>query len=268
MRSLSACLALICLCVVSPLSAQVIAYETVDVDADPVAPGGERTLYTLSYVVDEEVVDTALAPPAPIARGPAYGPFRLIDETHAALVDVTDARSPGQFAALLREHPRIAALEMIECPGTEDDLANLRVGRMIREHGIATHVPTGGSVRSGGVELFLAGAHRYADPGAEFAVHSWQDDTGLEPADYAANAPENRRYLDYYRQMGMSPAEASAFYAMTNSVPFSSARWFGAGEMASWVKLDDQVPPTIPAPSLLHSAPQFAAVLDSGPRLQ
>jgi len=267
MRSLTASLGLACLVAVSPLAAQVIAYEPVEVDADHFVTGGERSLF--------------LAPPEPAAIAPlavpagaAYGPFRVIDRGRAALVDVTDARSPAAFAAMLRDHPGITTIDMIECPGTEDDLANLRLGRMIRERGIATHVPAGGSVRSGGVELFLAGAHRIADPGAEFAVHSWMDDTGLEPDDYAATAPENRRYIDYYRQMGMSPIEAEAFYAMTNSVPFASARWFGAGEMALWVALDagaeTQVPTVAPAPHPFGplDARQIALVLDSGPVLQ
>jgi hypothetical protein len=235
MRSLTACLGLACLYAASPLSAQVIEYETVEVGADRFDSGGERSLFTMPAFEP----GTYLTPPAIPEGAAAYGPFRVIDDGRAALVDVTDGRSPALFAAMLRDHPGIATIEMVECPGTEDDLANLRLGRMIREHGIATHVPAGGSVRSGGVELFLAGAHRYADAGAEFAVHSWQDDTGLEPGDYAAAAPENRRYLDYYRQMGMSPIEAEAFYGMTNSVPFASARWFGAGEMGLWVALEN-----------------------------
>lgn len=230
----------------TPLSAQVIEYEAVDVVADHYDTGGERSLY-FTMPAPEPIAASPFSGAAfsagPLSAtmpdGPAYGPFRVLDDGRAALVDVTDARSPALFAAMLRDHPGIATIEMVECPGTEDDLANLRLGRMIREHGIATHVPAGGSVRSGGVELFLAGARRIADPGAEFAVHSWMDDTGLEPADYAASAPENRRYIDYYRQMGMSPIEAEAFYAMTNSVPFSSARWFGAGEMGLWVRLED-----------------------------
>ncbi|WP_395328808.1 alpha/beta hydrolase [Novosphingobium sp. BL-8H] len=189
----------------------------------------------------ERLVDTGWqkAPPAPIPAGVArYGPFRVVDARHVALVDVTDSRSPAQFAALLHDWPAIAEIEMIECPGTEDDLANLRLGRMIRARGIATHVPDGGSVRSGAVELFLAGARRYADAGAEFAVHSWIDDSGHEADDYSADSPENRRYLDYYRQMGMDAQEARAFYDMTNSVPFESALWFGTAEMARWVRLD------------------------------
>ena len=81
---------------------------------------------------------------------------------------------------------------MVECPGTDDDRANLRLGLMIHARGMTTHVPPGGSVRSGAVELFLAGAQRIADPGAEFAVHSWSDEFGLEPRDYAPDSPENR----------------------------------------------------------------------------
>ena len=56
--------------------------------------------------------------------------------------------------------------------------------------------------------------------------------------DYAANAPENRAYLDYYRDMGLSPIEARAFYAMTNSVPNASARWLNAAQMAQWVRFN------------------------------
>jgi hypothetical protein len=179
------------------------------------------------------------AAPAPIPQGIArFGPFRVIDGQRAALVDVTDERSPAQFEAMLRAFPAIATLEMIECPGTEDDRANLKLGRMIHARGIATHVPSGGSVRSGGVELFLAGARRIADPGSEFAVHSWADEDGREAKDYPVDAPENRAYITYYKEMGMPEGEARAFYAMTNSVPHADAKWLTAQDMGRWVKLD------------------------------
>jgi len=168
----------------------------------------------------------------------AFGPFRVLDATRAALVDVTDSASPAQFAAMVKAYPGISLIEMVECPGTEDDRANLRLGRMIRARGMATLVPAGGSVRSGGVELFLAGSRRMADPAAEFAVHSWADEDGREARDYPADAPENRAYLDYYREMGMAPRQAQAFYAMTNSVPFSQAKWLSGAEMARWVSLN------------------------------
>jgi hypothetical protein len=213
----------------TPVSAQMVS-ETVTV--------------TETYIVTEEVSDSGserlvAAAPADVPRGIAsYGPFRVLDPGRAALVDVTDAASPAQFQAMLRAYPGIAMIEMIECPGTEDDRANLQLGRMIHARGISTHVPAGGSVRSGGVELFLAGKSRIADPGSEFAVHSWADEDGREAKDYAVDAPENAAYIGYYEEMGMAEPQAKAFYAMTNSVPNAQAKWFGAAEMGHWVALN------------------------------
>lgn len=182
-------------------------------------------------VVEEWVDDSpSLAAPQGVA---AYGPFRVLDAGRAALVDATDGASPSEFAALLRDHPGIATLELIECPGTDDDVANLKLGRMIRARGIATHVPAGGSVRSGAVELFLAGARRSIEDGAEFAVHAWRDSDGREPGDYPADSPYNRVYLDYYAEMGV--ARPQAFYDMTNAVPNDTARWLTARDMRAWL---------------------------------
>ncbi len=207
----------------SPALADTVV-ETVEV-TEVVSTGGS-----------ERFVVTAHAPlPQGIAR---FGPFRVLDGSRAALVDVTDAHSPAQFEAMLRAFPGISLIEMIDCPGTEDDRANLKLGRMIHARQITTYVPQGGSVRSGGVELFLAGKQRIADPGAEFAVHSWADEDGREAKDYPADAPENRAYLDYYAEMGMTAAQAKAFYAMTNSVPFDDARWLTANDIAQWVALN------------------------------
>jgi hypothetical protein len=214
----------------------------------------------------EEWVEAAGAgrfvPSSPVLRPPAlaeYGPFLVLDERRAALVDATDAASPAQFAAMLRAFPDLAELEMIECPGTADDTANLRVGRMIRAAGIATHVPRGGSVRSGGVELFLAGAIRRIDDGAEFAVHSWIDENGREADDLAPDAAENRLYLDYYVEMGMAPSQARAFYDMTNSVPNGAAKWLTAQDMRSWLarRAEDGAGLSAPAMAYLDLDPAF-----------
>jgi hypothetical protein len=210
------------------VSEQVFAEETVVDDAALPASGGSERF----------VAGQAAQGSSGGISGQAFGPFRVLDEGRAALVGTTDERSPDAFAAMLAAHPKIGRLELVECPGTFDDRANLRLGRMIRARGIATHVPEGGSVRSGAVELFLAGVRRSAEQGAEFAVHAWEDEDGREATDYAESAPENRAYLDYYREMGMSAEQARAFYAMTNSVPFNSARWMTAAEMAQWARYD------------------------------
>ncbi len=173
-----------------------------------------------------------------------YGPFRVIDETRVALLGETDGSSVQWFARLIRDFPAIAQLDMVECPGTLDDRANMQLGRMIREAGIATYVPAIGSVRSGAVELFLAGVERKVENGAEFAVHSWRDEWGREADDFAPDAPENRKYIDYYREMGMSVAQARAFYDMTNSVPHHRARWLNAGDMRPWIVAARKIGPS------------------------
>lgn len=168
----------------------------------------------------------------------SFGPFEVLDATRAALVAETDSYSPADFQKMLRAYPGIRVLEMPDCPGTVDDFANLRLGRMIRAQGIATHVPTHGSVRSGAVELFLAGTTRSAAPDAEFMVHSWVDDDGNEPDDFAANAPVNRAYLDYYREMGLAADKAAAFYALTNSVPNERVLTLGTADLARFAALN------------------------------
>ncbi len=165
----------------------------------------------------------------------AYGPFRVLDQSRAALVGVTGSATPAQFQAMLRDYPALARLEFIEAPGTDDDSANLATGRLIRAAGLETHVPADGSVRSGAVELFLAGRTRTIEDGAEFAVHSWLDPNGLEAGDYPADSPEHLTYLRYYRDMGMGEAAAMAFYDMTNSVPHDGALWLTAQDMRVWL---------------------------------
>lgn len=212
-----------------------------------------------TVTVVEEWVEQGAARAVP--QGVAgYGPFRVLDQRRAALVDATDSASPRQFEAMLRDHPGIATLELIECPGTDDDVANLKLGRMIRARGIATHVPATGSVRSGAVELFLAGARRSADDGAEFAVHAWRDSDGREPGDYPADSPYNRAYINYYAEMGV--ARPQAFYDMTNAVPNDAARWLTAQDMRGWLGEPREGDVTTPVPG---PTPAIASLdLDTG----
>ncbi len=210
-----------------------------------VSAGSSTVITEYTYVEPQTAAMTArYAAPLPAAARPAktalaqYGPFQVLDENRAAVVGSTNRMSPQYFSAMLRDFPRLKQLELIEAPGTSDDIANLAVGRAIRAAGISTHVPDGGSVRSGAVELFLAGKTRTMEDGAEFAVHSWLDNYGRQPQDFAPDAPENRLYLDYYTEMGMSAVRARDFYAMTNSVPHQSAKWLGADEMRNWLRPD------------------------------
>jgi hypothetical protein len=167
-----------------------------------------------------------------------FGPFNVISASKAELVGSIETGTPRQFSAMLRAYPGIKQIDMIDCPGTGDDMANFAIARMIRKAGITTFIPNGGSVRSGGVELFLAGVRRIAEPGAEFAVHSWQDEDGLEADDIPANDPINLQYINYYREIGMDDQKARAFYAMTNSVPHSDVLYLTPRQIAAYLPLN------------------------------
>ena len=166
-----------------------------------------------------------------------YGPFSVIDGATVRMAgDVTSA-TPRQFAAMLSAHPGLRRLEMIDCPGSLDEEANLVLARAIRRAGMETVVPAGGSIRSGAVELWLAGTTRRAAPDAEFGVHSWADEYGREANDYPANDPVHAEYLGYYREMGLNDAKAREFYALTNSTPFDDVRYLTRDDMARFVTL-------------------------------
>lgn len=168
----------------------------------------------------------------------AFGPFSVIDDQTVRMNGDVDGATPRQFAAMLAAHPGIKRIEMIDCPGSLDEEANLILARAIRRAGMETLVPRGGSVRSGAVELWMAGVTRRAAPDAEFGVHSWADEEGREAGDYPANDPVHAEYLSYYREMGMDDAKARDFYAMTNATPFDGVRYLNRDDMARYITLN------------------------------
>ncbi len=191
-----------------------------------------------SIIVTDEV-ETAYAdvesPPLHTPKTTAiasFGPFRLVSPERVEMEGGVESDTPALFKALLAAHPGIRQIDMIDCPGSEDDDANLELARLIRASRIATHIPPSGSIRSGAVELFLAGATRKADPGAEIGVHSWKDSDGLEATDYPADDPVHRPYLNFYRDMGMTPDAARAFYNFTNNAAsFDDVHYMSADEL-------------------------------------
>lgn len=173
---------------------------------------------------------------APLA---SFGPFAVLDSQRAILMRETDTSAPRDFARMLAAYPGIRVLELFDCPGTLDDNANLVLGRMIHQRGIETVVPPGGSVRSGAVDLFLAGVRRTAAADAEFAVHAWLDEDGLRPTNFSPSSPVNRKYVVFYHQAGGMPlTTAKAFYDLTNSVPNERALWLSPRDISRYAAIE------------------------------
>lgn len=201
--------------------------ETVVFDdaSDAVADGGKARFAGGDFGGDVEIAPSR----APLARS---GPFYLVAPDTIEMIGTVDSATPRQFAALLAAHPGVRRLVMVDCPGSVDEDANHILARAVRRAGLETVVPEGGSVRSGAVDLFLAGVRRQAAPSAEFGVHSWRDEDGYEAGDFAAGDPVHAEYLSYYREMGLNDGAARQFYALTNSVGFDDVRYLAARDMA------------------------------------
>lgn len=215
------------------------AFRILAFGAITLAPSGGHGFNSID--IESEVYDWAEEAGPTATTSPAiasFGPFNVVAPDLAELNGSIESETPDQFKAMLRAFPAIRQIDMVDCPGTGDDEANLALARMVRSAGIATNVPDGGSVRSGGVELFLAGTKRSAAPSAEFAVHSWRDEDGMEADDYAESDPVNQEYVDYYREIGMSEDKAKAFYAMTNSAPHDDALYLKTRDITAYIPLD------------------------------
>jgi hypothetical protein len=185
------------------------------------ASNSRETVETIEFVdsVDDDPTDALRVGVPALAR---FGPFFVTSDSTAEMVGVIDATTPRAFHQMMARYPAIHTLRMIECPGSEDDDANLSLARMVRQAKINTFVPAKGSIRSGAVELFLAGVEHRSEPGAEFGVHSWQDEDGREAQDYPSNDPVHASYINYYVDMGLDRPTAIAFYNFTNAAAPSS----------------------------------------------
>jgi hypothetical protein len=198
------------------------------------------TVTTETVVIEDVVddgdagyIDDAIAQPRPGIGVSAYGPFSVVGDS-IIMNGAVDTDTPAKFRALLAANPGVKMIEMVDCPGSEDDDSNLELARLIHAAGLNTHVPADGSIRSGAVELFLAGKERTSAPGAQFGVHSWRDDTGREARDYAADSAVHKPYLRFYKEVGFSPDMAKAFYDFTNRASFDDIHYMTGTELARY----------------------------------
>ena len=86
---------------------------------------------------------------------------------------VVNRRSERRVRKTLLAARDVAVIVLTHVPGSADDETNLALGRLLRAARYATYLPAGAMVASGGTDLFLAGAVRIVERGAQVGVHSW-----------------------------------------------------------------------------------------------
>ena len=148
----------------------------------------------------------------------------------ARMSGVIGADTPARVLRLIFEHPEVRTLDMVQVPGSIDDVANLRAASYVRAHGFTTVLRSTSTVASGGTDLFLAGKRRIVEPGARLGIHSWGG-PGYQGKDVPRDDPQHQLYLEYYREMDI-PEE---FYWRTlEAAPANDIHWMTETEVAEF----------------------------------
>ena len=151
---------------------------------------------------------------------------------------VIGATTPSSVLELAFMNPEVRTIVLTNMPGSMDDVANVRAGRYIRQLGLDTHVPADSEVASGATDLFLAGKHRSAKPGARFGIHSWGGGP-VVATDLPRDHEDHLLYLDYYEEMGI-PGE---FYWRTlSAAPAEGIHWMTEEELERFGFFTDERP--------------------------
>lgn len=144
-----------------------------------------------------------------------FGVFSTQDNGRAIMDGVIDSNTPIHWDNFIAAHPNINTIIMKDCPGSNDDEANLKVAKTIRQQRVAIHLPADAIIASGAVDLFLAGVTRTREAGSKIGVHAWADGNNKEATDFPKGHTEHQPYIDYYQEMGFSKENAEAFYYFT-----------------------------------------------------
>lgn len=164
-----------------------------------------------------------------------FGIFSSIDTATAEMNGVIDSRTPDDWENFIEAFPNTTQLIMKECPGSDDDTANLQVARKVRAKGLHIHLPAEAEIASGAVDFFLAGSKRTRETGSRIGVHSWADGDDKEATEFPEGHPNHLPYIQYYQEMGFTQADAEAFYYFTiNAAPAKDIHWMSDMEIMQY----------------------------------
>jgi hypothetical protein len=162
------------------------------------------------------------------------------------MVGLIDGATPARLEEALDAHPGARRLVLERVDGSIDHEATFAAGRIVRARGLATHVPAEGAVASGGVDLFLSGVARTAEPGASLGVHSWALDLldlELEGRDLPRESAEHEVQLAWLRELGIP--EAWYWFTLEQACAHE-IHWMSAEEVARFGLLAPPDPGFVP----------------------
>ena len=164
-----------------------------------------------------------------------FGVFSTQDANTAIMNGVIGSNTPKHWDNFIAANPNTTKIIMKNCPGSEDDTANLEAARKIRQQGVAIHLPADAEIASGAVDLFLAGTTRTREAGSKIGVHSWSDGGNKEATDFPVGHENHQPYIEYYKEMGFSQTDSEAFYYFTiNAAKAADIHWMTDAEIVQY----------------------------------
>lgn len=166
----------------------------------------------------------------------SYGIFSSQDESTVLMNGVIGGKTPQHWDNYIKAFPNTDKIIMKACPGSKDDEANLEAARKVRLQKVAIHLPADAEIASGAVDFYLAGTIRSRDMGSKIGVHSWSGGLfGKEATDFPNDHENHQPYIEYYKEMGFSQADAEAFYFFTiQSAKAKDIHWMTEEEIAQY----------------------------------
>ncbi|MDH7447904.1 hypothetical protein [Aquimarina sp. 2201CG14-23] len=164
------------------------------------------------------------------------GIFKSINDTTAEMNGVITGNTPAHFDNLVAKYPNLKKIQMLDCPGSEDDEANLRVSKKMHDMGIEFHLFSNSIIASGAVDMYVGGSKRTREMGSRIGVHSWGAGPGEPiatsyPVGHAVHLP----YINYYTSVGFTQQEAEDFYYFTiNAAPAEDVHWMTDEEITQY----------------------------------
>ncbi len=163
-----------------------------------------------------------------------FGIFKVIDDRTVEMNGEITSSTLDDFNELIESYPNINKINIDEVPGSNDDDINLEVSAIVNQNDIATHLLSGGLIASGGVDFFLAGTTRTKGSNTMIGVHSWSDGRN-EATDFPQGDVNHQPYIDYYKSIGFTQAEAESFYYFTiNAAPSASIYYMTEEEIEQY----------------------------------
>ncbi len=164
-----------------------------------------------------------------------FGIFTVLDSNTVEIDGVIDKRTPQDFDEMIGKYPNVKIINMLNCPGSKNDEANLIVSKKIHDMGIGFHLFSTSSIASGAVDMFVGGVRRTKEPGAKIGVHSWRGRNGKTAMSYPVGDIVHQPYINYYRSIGFTEKEAEAFYYFTiNAAPEQTIHWMTEKEIKQY----------------------------------